>query len=332
VVVAGGARRVRVHAHVAEPARLFERVGAFGKVGARKADDMHAQQRAIAHQDRIAVVTDSGADLPDALIEASGLSVVPVRVNFGDEDFLDKVTLRPAEFYARLRDGGELPRTSQPPPGDFRRQFEFLLSHHPSLVYVGISRAISGTLQSGESAASRCESARVHVLDSGHASCGQGLVALALAQAAGEGADVEALRQLAATLRTRTETFACARDISHAVRGGRVPKWIAPVAGLLPVTPIARMGADGRLHVRALLPGRADVPRRFARHVAARVRAGARVRVMVGHCGCATDGEVLLAALRSLLDCEDAWLVEAGPAVGAHAGPGSLVVGVQYRN
>src|SRR5690606_27691455 len=294
-------------------------------------DDMHAQQRATRHRDQIAVVTDSGADLPAELIEASGLSVVPVRVNFGDEDFLDKVTLQPAEFYLRLRAGGELPRTSQPPPGDFRRQFEFLLSHHPGLCYVGISRALSGTLQSGESAAARSERGRVQVLDSGHASCGQGLVALALAEAARDGADQAALAALATELRPRTFTIACARDIRHAVRGGRIPRWAAPFATWLPFTPIARMRPDGRLAVAGALPGRHDVPRRFARYVAARVPRGARVRVLVGHAGWAADGEVLLAVLRSLLDCSDAWLVEAGPAVGAHAGPGALVVGVQLH-
>jgi hypothetical protein len=330
LVVAGGGARVRIHAHLAEPARLFACAGRFGSVRSRKADDMHAQQRATGHRTQLAVVTDSGADLPQALLEASGLSMVPARVNIGDEDFLDKVTLQPAELYQRMRAGGELPRTSQPPPGDFRRQFEFLLSHHPALCYVGISRALSGTLQSGESAASRCAQGRVQVLDSGHASCGQGLVALALAEAARAGAGQAALARLAASLRQRTATFACARDIRHAVRGGRIPRWAAPIATWLPLTPIARIRADGRLAVAGALPGRHDVPRRFARHVAARVPPGARVRLLVGHAGCAADGEVLLATLRSLLACSDAWLVEAGPAVGVHAGPGTLVVGVQW--
>ena len=331
VVVAGGGARVRIHAHVEAPERLFDCASRFGRVAARKADDMQAQQRATAHRSQLAVVTDSGADLPQELIERSGLSMVPVRVILGDRDYLDKVTLQPGEFYARVRAGGELARTSQPPPGDFRRQFEFLLSHHPGLCYVGISRALSGTLQSGESAAARCAPERVQVLDSGHASCGQGLIALALAEAARDGADHAVLAARVASLRARTFTFACARDIRHAVRGGRIPRWVGPLASWLPLTPVARMRPDGRLKVAGALAGRGDVPRRFARYVAARVPHGARVRVLAGHCGCAEDGEALLQALRTALDCEDAWLVEAGPAIGAHAGPGSLVVGIQLR-
>ena len=51
-----------------------------------------------------------------------------------------------------------------------------------------------------------------------------------------------------------------------------------------------------------------------------------RWRVIVGHCGAPADGELLLQQMKSLLDCQDAWLVETGPAIGAHAGPGALVI------
>ncbi|MCB1565871.1 MAG: DAK2 domain-containing protein, partial [Xanthomonadales bacterium] len=158
VVLAGGGERLRLHAHVACPGRLFELASGFGGVTQRKADDMLAQQRAVQNPAEVAVITDSGADLPAEWIERSSLSMVPVRLNFGAEDFLDKVTMHPREFYARLRgiaDGESLPQTSQPTPGDFRRQFEFLASHHAEVLYVGISRPLSGTLQSAESVQSR---------------------------------------------------------------------------------------------------------------------------------------------------------------------------------
>jgi DegV family protein with EDD domain len=329
VVIAGGESRVRLHAHVGEPCALFETAARFGKVSARKADDMRAQQRTATQVEGVAIVTDSGADLPREVQERLDIQMVPVRVNFGDEDFLDKVSISPSEFYARLRTSAVLPQTSQPPPGDFRRQFEFLLTHHPQLVYVGISRAISGTLQSGESAAVRVDSARAHVIDSGHASCGLALIVMAAAEAARAGADATAVMALVQRLRSTTHTFAAARDISHAVRGGRIPKWVLPFARWLPVTPVAKMRADGRLAVNGALWGRDDAPRRFAAYVTRALPRDRRWRLMVGHCDCAEDGAALLAELRQRLDCSESWLVEAGPAVGAHAGPKTLVVGVQ---
>jgi len=165
VVIAGSQTRLRLHAHVAEPSAMFAAAARFGRVEGAKADDMHAQARTAAGAVPVAVITDSAADLPAGEMQRLNIHMVPARVNFGDQDYLDKVGLSTGEFYRKLRTEGVLPRTSQPPPGDFRRQFEFLLSHHRSLVYVGLSRAISGTLQSAETAAQRGHADRTHVFD-----------------------------------------------------------------------------------------------------------------------------------------------------------------------
>ena len=329
VVVAGGARRMRVHAHVADPARLFEVVGQFGEVSGRKAEDMRVQHQAANSQQTVGVLTDSGADLPREVAERLGIHMVPVRVSFGNEDFLDKVSLTPAEFYRRLKASATLPLTSQPPPGDFRRQFEFLLSHHAEAVYVGIARGLSGTLQSAETAAARIDVTRAQVIDSSNASCGLGLLAIAAAEAAQRGADGAGVRAEVERLRPLTFTFAATRDVSFAVRGGRIPAWTLPVANTLRLTAIAQMQPSGKLGIRGALFGRNDVPRRFANYVSKRIDQKVRWRLLVGHCDCAADGEILLATLQQRLDCRDAWLVEAGPAIGAHAGPGALVVAVQ---
>lgn len=329
VVVAGGAHRVKVHAHVARPAAMFEALARYGRVEGTKADDMLAQARTASAPGGCVVVTDSSADLPEGLADALNLHVVPLRVNFGEQDYLDRVGLSPAEFYARMRQEHLLPRTSQPPVGDFRRQFEFLLSHHAEVVYVGLSRAVSGTLQAAESAAQRGHPARTHVFDTANAAGGQALLAIAAAERAAAGAGAaEVLAHLEA-LKPRTLTFALARDIRHAVRGGRVAPWAGWVAGALRATPIARMTPEGRLKPCAALFGAKRAPERFAAYVARQVPKGRRWRLIVGHCDVAEDGAALLAALRARLEVVEGWQVETGPAVGAHAGPGTLVACLQ---
>ncbi len=329
VVIAGNAQRLRVHAHVADPGRLFEVAGRFGVVSARKAEDMRAQHRAAQRQARVVVVTDSAADLPLGIGETLPLDVVPVRVSFGSEDFLDRISLSSAEFYRRMRAGGILPQTSQPPPGDFRRCFELALSHADQVVYVGLARALSGTLQSGETAAARCGAGRVTVIDSGQVSCAQALLAIAAAECADAGGGLEDVRAVVTTLAPRTFLFAAARDVQHAVRGGRIPAWALPLAHGLGLTAIARVKPDGRLAVRGALFGKHRVPERFARYVARRLPKARRWRLMVGHCDAAEAASQLLFALRERLPVSRDWLVETGPAIGAHAGAGTLVVGLQ---
>lgn len=329
VVVAGGAHRVKVHAHVARPAAMFEALAKFGRVESTKADDMLAQARTASTAGACVVVTDSSADLPDGLADALNLHVIPLRVNFGEQDYLDRIGISPAEFYARLRSERLLPRTSQPPVGDFRRQFEFLLSHHADVVYVGLSRAVSGTLQAAESAAQRGHPARTHVFDTANAAGGQALLAIAAAELAAKGASSSEVLARLELLKPQTLTFALARDIRHAVRGGRVPAWAGWIASVLGATPIARMTPAGRLKPCAALFGSARAPERFAAYVAKRVPKGQRWRLIVGHCDAADDAAALLAELRRRLDVAEAWQVETGPAVGAHAGPGALVACLQ---
>ena len=329
VVIAGSQTRVRLHAHVADPQALFALAARFGRVESTKADDMHAQARTAAGGGRVAIVTDSSADLPEGLAEALNIHVVPLRLNFGDEDYLDKVGLTPSEFYRKLREEVVLPRTSQPAPGDFRRQFDFLLSHHPALVYLGVSRAVSGTIQSAETAASRGHPERTNVFDSANAAGGLALLAIAAGEAAQRGGDVASILAMLEPLRAQTFTWAMTRDLTMAVRGGRVPAWGRWLVQGLGLTPVAKVTPAGKLSLAGGLVGRRHVPERFARYVARRVDRTRRWRVIVGHCDAPAEGEMLLAALRRELDCAQSWLVETGPAVGAHAGPGALVASLQ---
>ena len=330
LVLAGTREKVRVHAHVDEPGVLFEACARHGRVSSEKADDMR-RQVASAHQprERVAIVVDSGADVPSEALERLDIHVVPVRISIGSRDYLDKVSLTPREFYRELRDSPVPPRTSQPPPGDFRRLFEFLLSHHRELVYVGLSRALSGTLQSGESAAARVDAIRARVVDTNHGSAAQALIAIDAAEAAEAGFDAEAIVARVRRASRHAALYAVVRDLSYGVRGGRAPKLVAPLARWARCMPIVRSTPTGKLGLGGVLWGRRDLPRRFAAAVARRLDRDLRWRIIVGHCDAADDAAVLSASLvERVPNLDRIWTIEAGSAIGAHAGPGSLLVGV----
>ncbi|MGI8560543.1 MAG: DegV family protein [Luteimonas sp.] len=324
VVLAGGAARLRVHAHVGAPQALFDACAGFGAVEGMKADDMLLQSRSAGSRQAVAIVTDSAADLPEAVIQAHPLHVVPLRVNLDGRDYLDKVGLGTSAFYRRMAAARDLPRTSQPPPGDFRRVFEFLRAHHADVVYVGLSRAVSGTLQSAEQAASRIEGGGVRAFDTVNAAGGQALLAWRAAELAASGADAGTILRELQRLRPLTLTWAMARDIRHAVRGGRIPAWAAPAVRFSGLTPVARMRGDGTLGIAGGLRG-------------------LRGETCPAH---GTEWRAALARDRRPLRCRGGRATYArrpasssrpgriapgrnGPAIGAHAGRGALVVALQ---
>ncbi len=328
LVIAGNAHRVRVHGHIGQPQKIFDVGADFGQVEAMKADDMLRQLRSAQAPERVAIITDSASDLPSALAERFDIHVVPVRVSLDGRDYLDRLGLGVAEFYRRMRASAALPNTSQPPPGDFRRVFEHVLASQRAGVYVGLSRPLSGTLQSAESAA-RGQAQRLLCFDTGNVSVGQSLLVWRAGELAAAGAEMAAIAEELQRLRPLTRTFAMARNIEHAVRGGRIPRWVAPAVRWTGVIPMAAMTPQGVLKVAGGLLARKQAAEAFARYVCKRIDTRQRWRLIVGHADAQGDGQRLLEALRSRLTLEEAHLVEVGPAIGAHAGPGTLLVGLQ---
>ena len=136
-------------------------------------------------------MTDTACDLPDVLLEREEIALVPLRLLVGDETFLDRVTITPAEFHRRLREEGIAARTSQPPQADFREVYGALAGHGSPVVGIHVSGALSGTYSAARLAAASLRDqagfAPVEVVDSRAVSVAQGLVVRAAAQAAAPG-------------------------------------------------------------------------------------------------------------------------------------------------
>ncbi len=333
LVVAGTQRKVRLHLHLNEPTRLFELAARYGTVAGEKADDMQRQQEMAHHAARrhVAVVTDSAADLPESVLEELDIHVVPVRVHFGTHSYLDKVGMSSEEFFRELARNPQHPKTSQPPPGDFRRAFEFLGSHYRAVVYVGLTARVSGTFQSAETAAHRARTnARILTIDSGTAALGQGLITMRAAEVAAAGGDAEAVQEAARNARGRTRTWGCLVTLEFTVRGGRVPRWVKTIADLFGLTPILAVRADGSVGIGGVLFGRAHPYRPFGNYIRRRLDPARRWRIGISHAN-VPDGAALVheAIAAGLTQVEFLPLIPVGTALGVHGGPGCIVVAVQ---
>jgi len=330
LVVAGRQGKARVHIHVNDPAEVFRVASHFGAVSGEKADDMQRQQHSahVAGR-RVAIVTDSAADIPEDELDRLDIHLVPLRVNFGEHSYLDKVSLTPEEFFAELRSNPAHPKTSQPPPGDFRRQFEFLASHFDSVVSIHITRHASGTCAAAETAAGRVSThGKVTVIDSMNASLGQGLVAMYAAECAQAGYDAERVIEATRAILPKTWTWGLVGSLEYAVRGGRVPRCVKDLADRLQLMPILHNDRKGRVSAGSVLFGRSRLDEKFARFVRRRIRGDRRYRLLVGHADCEAAGQWLLGQLTTD-SVVSARLLPLGSALGTHGGPGMLVVGLQ---
>ena len=331
LVLAGSKRKAKIHIHVDDPELVFDTARRFGEVSAEKADDMHRQQHAT-HNDRrrFAVIVDSGADIGDADMERLDIHMVPCRIQFGDRGYLDKVSITTDEFYTELESNPHHPTTSQPAPGDFRRQFQFLASHFDDVISINLTSAASGTYEAARLAASRINApGTIHVVDSLNASLGQGQLAVLAAECAEAGLDVETTLAAVRKQVPLTRTYAILSDLRYAVRGGRLPPWVKSIADFLRLNPIICTTSDGRVSLAGFMFGSHKRIERFARFVAKRVPKRP-VEIGIGHAICESDALEFANHLREQVsDIGKLVVTGLGTGIGVHGGPHTLLVSVR---
>jgi len=329
MVLAGTKRKAKIHIHVDDPDDVFAIARRFGELSAEKADDMHRQQHSTHDRNRhFAVITDSAADISDEDMERLDIHMVPCRIQFGERGYLDKVSITTDEFYEELKTNPAHPTTSQPSPGDFRRQFQFLASHFRDVVSINLTGAASGTYQGARSAAERTDApGEIHVIDSRNASTGQGQLVVLAAECAAAGCSVPTTIATIEQQIAATRTFALLNELRYAVRGGRLPGWVRTVAELLRLTTIIRTKPDGSISLSGFLFGSSRRARRFAKYVARRAPTDDAIDVTIGHAVCREDANELEQAIREQLPgIRKLTVVGIGTALGVHGGPGTLLV------
>ena len=328
VVVAGSRSRIRVHIHVNNPAELFLACEEFGRITQQKADDMNRQHGLLNQVGETAIVVDSGADLPQSEIERLSIHVVPVRLSFGDREFLDGVSLSAQEFYRMLEESEEAPLTSQPPAQDFSRVYSLLTSHGYSVVSVGLSERLSGTTAAARQAAGRSDAGDVRVFDTLSATAGQGLLAIVAAEAAARGMSADKVEALLLEMRPLTRVIAVAHDLSYAVKGGRVPATVKRITDWLHINPVLMASREGKLTLGGFHAGRGARPVALARSAIRKMKQETMYRVLIAHMnnekGAIDTRHYILEKHGTIHSCH---ITEAGPALGVHLGPGGLVVG-----
>ena len=327
LVVAGGTDRVRVHIHVNNPGEAYLACEQFGEIRQQKADDMQRQHHHLMNQSgTVAVVTDSGADIPHEEQERLSIHMVSARLNFGAREYIDYVSLQPAELYRMLKESPEIPKTSQPPVRDFSRQYELLTSHGYEVISVGLTEVLSGTTQAARTAASQFGD-RVQVFDTRSGSSGEGVLAVIAAEAAQQGMSMKEIQHLLEEYQPQTKAFAMPDDLTWVVRGGRLPAWVKKLTDFLHISPLLTQ-KDGRFKLAGFTTGIGVKPEALGKAALKKMDQNSSYRILIAHganpAGARALRRYILNRHTRVHSCH---ISVAGPALGVHLGPGGLVVG-----
>lgn len=270
----------------------------------------------------VRVVTDSACDLPPEICEANGITVVPLTIRFGEEEFVDRIELTNAQFWDRLRASSQLPETAAPSVGAFEETFRRLADEGADgIVCVCLSSQLSATLQSAQLGAKALEGVcPVAVIDSLSASMGIGSLALHAAQRAAAGRGFDEIVAEIEDFRSRQRLFALVDTLEYLHKGGRIGGAKALVGSVLSIKPIITV-VDGRVEEA----GKVRTRSKGLRFLLDKVKESPVESINVMHSQ-APDVQEFVDELRPLVPGIDVVVGEIGPVVGVHTGPG--VIGV----
>ena len=277
---------------------------------------------------KIAIVTDSTADLPAQLMERWKVFVVPLKVCFGQREYSD-FDLSPEDFYALLVKATELPKTSQPSPEEFAAVYKQALAEHDAIILIHVAAANSGTFNSACLAAKEF-GGQVYPFDSRSISLGMAHMVIEAGRGIEAGLTVDAVLTGLTKFREAIEVYFTMDTLEYLHKGGRIGAVKGLLGSLLNIKPLIRVDEEG-LFVPA---GMARSQEKALCSIVSALKSAARgrsVRSMgVAHGAAPAAAARLKDKLESAFGVPVSLVTKVGPVIGVHSGPGTVGVAVVY--
>lgn len=281
---------------------------------------------------KIALLTDSCADLTPRLAEENHVYIVPLRILCSDGEYSDGVDIRNTDIYARLH-AGELPQTSLPRMEDFAAALQKIVDDgYDGVIAVMLSSGLSGTYNLARIFAEECEGKlEIRVYDSLSGSLGQGLTVLQLAEDIRNGMSWEELTERRVPqLIANTYPFFSVDTLEYLQKGGRIGKVTATAGMLLQIKPILTFAEDGQLENVAKVRGKNQVMDKLVALTVKSLGEHKKYNLAIANGGAPEDMEVLRGKLTEALpEYDHIWDGEIDGTLSVYIGDGILGAAVQ---
>ncbi|MFW6136654.1 MAG: DAK2 domain-containing protein [Candidatus Aminicenantaceae bacterium] len=329
VIVAGSPEKAKIHVHTNDAAAVFQQVFRYGSIIQIKADDMLRQfQAAYEPKTKTAVVTDSACDLPKEWMEQHQIHMIPLQIVFGENLFLDKITITPQRFYSMLQTEKNHPLSAIPGLQGIVDLLSFLSSHYESVVMISISGKLSGMLRMMQQAAGQLAGKNIHVIDSRNLSASEGLVVIRAAEALEAGTPLIDVLKQAEEWVSKTHILVDIQTLKYMVRGGRVSPLKGRLAQILNLKPIVTLDEEGKAAGEGKSFSRRNNLVKIVRKIEQLSRSRSVWKYALVHADNPVRAQKYAQELTRVLQKPPAYISPLSPVVGVHNGIGA--VGICY--
>jgi len=276
---------------------------------------------------RIALITDSTCDIPKDWIQQYQITVVPLTIIFGTEQYLDGVEILAEDFYKRLLTDKTHPTTSQPSPERFLNAYRQAAERGAEeIMVVTISSAMSGTIESARAAA-QDSPIPVHIVDGKSNSMGIGWQVIAAARARESGGGLQEMKNAAEQARSSMAYYISLDTIEYLARGGRIADAARLLNSILQIKPLIYVNHDSG-SVGASIPARSrksaidGMYKEFFKHV----NPSLPLHITVLHNAALEEAQALAERVRAEYAPQELIISIVSPVLGVHTGPRALAL------
>lgn len=276
---------------------------------------------------KIVIITDSTSDISDEVLAKENIKFVPLRVHFGDkEEFLDRIELSPKDFYKKIASSDIMPHTSQPSPHDFVEAYKDAAKPEDTIISIHIASKLSGTCQSALMAKEMLPDYNIEVVDSKTTSMGLGVIVIQAAQAANSGKNKAEIMDIVNYCIDNSKVYFTLDTLEYLQKNGRIGKAQALLGGLLKVKPILTFDKEGAVHPLGKVRGRGKAIDKMISLAEEGAAQKSNVVLAVVDAVCPGDAEIVKGKAKERFGFENLYASSVGSVIGAHGGPGTLVL------
>ena len=270
------------------------------------------------------IITDSSCDLPKEILEENDIIVVPLNIEINGENYVDGINLTHEEFFKKMSETEELPKTSQPSPQSYIDAFKKAALKKSETLCIHLSSKLSGTINGAMMVRDMMES-KIEIFDTLNGSLGVGMQVLKACEMRKEGASLETIVEKLKEYRDEMRVVVYLETLENAVKGGRVTRVKEMVANLLNLKVIVHV-EEGYVRILKTIRGKKRAINFMLDQMAEKNTDFKNKIIGITHCDCIEDALILKEEIMKRFNPDKVLVTTMGPVIGTHAGRGGLLV------
>lgn len=320
---------IKAHIHTTDIMRATEVLKKYGTIIHQKIDDMKIQWAISEHRKhKVAIVTDSSADIPEDFKKEAQIHTIPMQVRLGNHSLLDRLTIDLPTLYEQINSYETKTTTSAPTAEIVKRYLHFLSSHYDSIIVLTVSSGMSSTHQLIKNQADHLTGLKIDVVDSKTIAAGHGLLVMKAANLIASGMSHDQAVAELEKARERIKVYLAIDEMQSMRESGRVSKIVHKIADWGHLKPILSLDEKGNPSVAGLTLGKQKAWKKIYSLIGKFANKATRSTTLISHTATKEKVNTFIEQLQKATGTKVKEACETAPSLGVHAGRGSIAVAI----